>query len=97
MAAMNALLHGFGHSPIGGATSSAAARTAGGKAPFDFILEDPPFSGAAQSPKRSLCVVKGEKYVLSLTVTLRRGRSGGSPASSCPTASTSATPTRTSK
>ena len=40
-------------------------------------MENPPFSGAAQSPKRSLRVEKGEKYILFLAAAIRSLRPGG--------------------
>ncbi len=77
MTAMNALLHGFDHSPIVRRDSIGGSEDRWDEVQFDFILENPPFSGAAQSPKRSLRVEKGEKYVLFLAAALRSLRPGG--------------------
>lgn len=77
MTAMNALLHGFDYSPIVRRDSIGGSEDCWDEVQFDFILENPPFSGAAQSPKRSLRVEKGEKYVLFLAAALRSLRPGG--------------------
>jgi type I restriction enzyme M protein len=77
MTAMNALLHGFDYSPIVRRDSIGGSEDRWDEVQFDFILENPPFSGAAQSPKRSLRVEKGEKYVLFLAAALRSLRAGG--------------------
>jgi type I restriction enzyme M protein len=77
MTAMNALLHGFDYSPIVRRDSIGGSEDRWDEVQFDFILENPPFSGAAQSPKRSLRVEKGEKYVLFLAAALRSLRPGG--------------------
>lgn len=77
MTAMNAVLHGFDHSPIVRRDSIGGGEDRWDEMQFDFILENPPFSGAAQSPKRSLRVEKGEKYVLFLAAALRSLRPGG--------------------
>jgi type I restriction enzyme M protein len=77
MTAMNALLHGFDHSPIVRRDSIGGGEDRWDEVQFDFILENPPFSGAAQSPKRSLRVEKGDKYVLFLAAALRSLRPGG--------------------
>jgi type I restriction enzyme M protein len=77
MTAMNALLHGFDHSPIVRRDSIGGSEDRWDEVQFDFILENPPFSGAAQSPKRSLRIEKGEKYVLFLAAALRSLRPGG--------------------
>ncbi len=77
MTAMNALLHGFDHSPIVRRDSIGGSEDRWDEVQFDFILENPPFSGAAQSPKRSLRVEKGEKYVLFLAAALRSLKPGG--------------------
>jgi type I restriction enzyme M protein len=77
MTAMNALLHGFDYSPIVRRDSIGGGEDKWDEVQFDFILENPPFSGAAQSPKRSLRVEKGEKYVLFLAAALRSLRPGG--------------------
>ncbi|MGB6220861.1 type I restriction-modification system subunit M [Haloferula sp.] len=63
MTAMNALLHGFDYSPIVRRDSIGGGEDKWDEVQFDFILENPPFSGAALSPKRSLRVDKGDKYV----------------------------------
>ncbi|HEY5075429.1 MAG TPA: N-6 DNA methylase, partial [Pyrinomonadaceae bacterium] len=77
MTAMNALLHGFDYSPIVRRDSVGGNEDKWDEIQFDFILENPPFSGAAQSPKRSLRIEKGEKYVLFLAAALRSLRPGG--------------------
>jgi type I restriction enzyme M protein len=77
MTAMNALLHGFDHSPIVRRDSIGGTEDRWDEMQFDFILENPPFSGAAQSPKRSLRIEKGEKYVLFLAAALRSLKPGG--------------------
>jgi type I restriction enzyme M protein len=77
MTAMNALLHGFDYSPIVRRDSIGGSEDLWDEVQFDFILENPPFSGAAQSPKRSLRVEKGEKYVLFLAAALRSLKPGG--------------------
>ena len=77
MTAMNALLHGFDQSPIVRRDSIGGSADKWDEVQFDFILENPPFSGAAQSPKRSLRVEKGDKYVLFLAAALRSLRPGG--------------------
>lgn len=77
MTAMNALLHGFDYSPIVRRDSIGGGEDRWDEVQFDFILENPPFSGAAQSPKRSLRVEKGEKYVLFLAAALRSLKPGG--------------------
>src|SRR5438876_81721 len=77
MAAMNAVLHGFDHSPIVRRDSIGGGEDKWDEVQFDCILENPPFSGAAQSPKRSLRVEKGDKYVLFLAAALRSLRAGG--------------------
>jgi type I restriction enzyme M protein len=77
MTAMNALLHGFDYSPIVRRDSIGGSEDRWDEVQFDFILENPPFSGAAQSPKRSLRVEKGEKYVLFVAAALRSLKLGG--------------------
>src|SRR6266446_873244 len=77
MAAMNALLHGFDYSPIVRRDSIGGSEDKWDEVQFDCILENPPFSGAAQSPKRSLRIEKGDKYVLFLAHALRSLRPGG--------------------
>jgi type I restriction enzyme M protein len=44
---------------------------------FDYILENPPFSGSRGDAKRSLRIEKGDKYVLFLAAALRSLRPGG--------------------
>ena len=77
MAAMNAVLHGFDHSPIVRRDSIGGGEDKWDEIQFDCILENPPFSGAGLAPKRSLRVEKGEKYVLFLAAALRSLRPGG--------------------
>jgi type I restriction enzyme M protein len=77
MTAMNALLHGFDYSPIVHRDSIGGSEDRWDEVQFDFILENPPFSGAADSPKRSLRVEKGDKYVLFLAAALRSLKPGG--------------------
>jgi type I restriction enzyme M protein len=77
MAAMNAVLHGFDHSPIVRRDSIGGSEDRWDEIQFDCILENPPFSGAGLAPKRSLRVEKGEKYVLFLAAALRSLRPGG--------------------
>jgi type I restriction enzyme M protein len=77
MTAMNALLHGFDYSPIVRRDSIGGSEDRWDEVQFDYILENPPFSGAGQSPKRSLRVEKGEKYVLFLAAALRSLKPGG--------------------
>ncbi len=77
MTAMNALLHGFDYSPIFRRDSIGGGEDKWDEVQFDFILENPPFSGAAKTPKRSLRVEKGEKYVLFLAAALRSLKPGG--------------------
>ena len=77
MAAMNAVLHGYDQSPIVRRDSIGGGEDKWDEVQFDYILENPPFSGAAQSPKRSLRIEKGEKYVLFLAAALRSLRPGG--------------------
>jgi type I restriction enzyme M protein len=77
MAAMNAVLHGFDHSPIVRRDSIGGSEDKWDEIQFDCILENPPFAGAGLAPKRSLRVEKGEKYVLFLAAALRSLRPGG--------------------
>src|SRR5574341_912323 len=44
---------------------------------FDYILENPPFSGSRGDAKRSLRIEKGDKYVLFLAHAMRSLRPGG--------------------
>ncbi len=77
MAAMNAVLHGFDHSPIVRRDGIGGSEDKWDEVQFDCIVENPPFSGASQMPKRSLRVGKGDKYVLFLAAALRSLRQGG--------------------
>jgi type I restriction enzyme M protein len=77
MAAMNAVLHGFDHSPIVRRDGIGGSEDKWDEVQFDCIVENPPFSGASQTPKRSLRVGKGDKYVLFLAAALRSLRQGG--------------------
>lgn len=77
MTAMNALLHGFDHSPIVRRDSICGAEDKWDEVQFDVILENPPFSGARTDAKRSLRIEKGDKYVLFLAHALRSLRPGG--------------------
>ena len=77
MAAMNAVLHGFDHSPIVRRDSICGSEDKWDEVQFDVILENPPFSGARNDAKRSLRVEKGDKYVLFLAAALRSLRPGG--------------------
>ncbi len=77
MAAMNAVLHGFDHSPIVRRDGIGGSEDKWDEVQFDCIVENPPFSGASQSPKRSLRVGKGDKYVLFLAAAIRSLRQGG--------------------
>jgi type I restriction enzyme M protein len=77
MAAMNAVLHGFDHSPIVRRDGIGGSEDRWDEIQFDCILENPPFSGAGLAPKRSLRVEKGEKYVLFLAAAIRSLRPGG--------------------
>ena len=77
MAAMNAVLHGFDHSPIVRRDSICGGEDRWDELQFDVILENPPFSGQRGDAKRSLRVEKGDKYVLFLAQVLRSLRPGG--------------------
>ena len=77
MAAMNAVLHGFHQSPIVRRDGIGGSEDKWDEVQFDCIVENPPFSGASQMPKRSLRVDKGDKYVLFLAAALRSLRQGG--------------------
>ena len=77
MAAMNAVLHGFDHSPIVRRDSICGSEDKWDEVQFDFILENPPFSGQRGDAKRSLRIEKGDKYVLFLAHALRSLRPGG--------------------
>lgn len=77
MAAMNAVLHGFDESPILQRDSICGGEDKWDEVQFDYILENPPFSGSRGDAKRSLRVEKGDKYVLFLAHAMRSLRSGG--------------------
>jgi type I restriction enzyme M protein len=77
MAAMNAVLHQFDHSPLVHRDSICGAEDKWDEVQFDVILENPPFSGARSDAKRSLRVEKGDKYVLFLAHAMRSLRPGG--------------------
>ena len=77
MAAMNAVLHGFDHSPIVRRDGIGGSEDKWDEVQFDCLAENPPFSGASQMPKRSLRVDKGDKYVLFLAAAIRSLRQGG--------------------
>jgi type I restriction enzyme M protein len=77
MAAMNAVLHGFDQSPIVQRDSICGSEDKWDEVQFDYILENPPFSGSRGDAKRSLRVEKGDKYVLFLAHALRSLRPGG--------------------
>jgi len=77
MAAMNAVLHGFDQSPIVRRDSICGGEDNWDEVQFDYILENPPFSGQRGDAKRSLRIEKGDKYVLFLAAALRSLRPGG--------------------
>lgn len=77
MAAMNAVLHGFDHSPMVRRDSICGSEDKWDEVQFDCILENPPFSGQRGDAKRSLRLEKGDKYVLFLAHALRSLRPGG--------------------
>lgn len=77
MTAMNALLHGFDYSPLVRRDSIGGSEDRWDELQFDFILENPPFSGAVDAPKRSLRLEKGDKYLLFLAAALRSLKPGG--------------------
>lgn len=77
MAAMNAVLHGFDESPIVQRDSICGSEDKWDEIQFDYILENPPFSGSRGDAKRSLRIEKGDKYVLFLAHALRSLRHGG--------------------
>lgn len=77
MAAMNAVLHGFDHSPMIRRDSICGSEDRWDETQFDIILENPPFSGARSDAKPSLRLEKGDKYVLFLAHALRTLRPGG--------------------
>ena len=77
MAAMNAVLHGFDQSPMVQRDSICGSEDKWDEIQFDYILENPPFSGSRGDAKRSLRIEKGDKYVLFLAHALRSLRPGG--------------------
>ncbi len=77
MACMNAMLHQFDHSPLVHRDSICGSEDRWDETQFDYILENPPFSGTRGDAKRSLRVEKGDKYVLFLAAALRSLRPGG--------------------
>jgi len=77
MAAMNAVLHGFDQSPIIQRDSICGSEDKWDEVQFDYILENPPFSGSRGDAKRSLRIDRGDKYVLFLAHALRSLRPGG--------------------
>jgi type I restriction enzyme M protein len=77
MAAMNAVLHGFDHSPLVRRDSICGSEDKWDEVQFDVILENPPFSGSRGDAKRSIRIEKGDKYVLFLAAALRSLRPGG--------------------
>ncbi len=77
MAAMNAVLHGFDQSPIVQRDSICGSEDIWDEVQFDYILENPPFSGSRGDAKRSLRIEKGDKYVLFLAHALRSLRQSG--------------------
>ena len=77
MAAMNAVLHQFDRSPLIHRDSICGSEDKWDEVQFDYILENPPFSGSRGDAKRSLRIEKGDKYVLFLAAALRSLRQGG--------------------
>ena len=77
MAAMNAVLHQFDKSPLIHRDSICGSEDKWDEVQFDYILENPPFSGSRGDAKRSLRIEKGDKYVLFLAAALRSLRQGG--------------------
>lgn len=77
MAAMNAVLHQFDKSPLVCRDSICGSEDKWDEVQFDYILENPPFSGSRGDAKRSLRIEKGDKYVLFLACALRSLRQGG--------------------
>ena len=74
---MNAMLHGFDHCPMVQRDSICGSEDKWDEIQFDYILENPPFSGSRGDAKRSLRIEKGDKYVLFLAHALRSLRPGG--------------------
>lgn len=77
MAAMNAVLHGFDRCPMIHRDSICGSEDKWDDIQFDYILENPPFSGSRGDAKRSLRIEKGDKYVLFLAHAQRSLRPGG--------------------
>jgi type I restriction enzyme M protein len=77
LAAMNAVLHQFDQSPLIRRDSICGSEDKWDEVEFDYILENPPFSGSRGDAKRSLRIEKGDKYVLFLAAALRSLRPGG--------------------
>jgi type I restriction enzyme M protein len=77
MAAMNAMLHGFDQCPLVQRDSICGSEDKWDEIQFDYILENPPFSGSRGDAKRSLRIEKGDKYVLFLAHALRSLKQGG--------------------
>jgi len=71
LAAMNAVLHQFDQSPLVHRDSICGSEDKWDEVKFDYILENPPFSGSRGDAKRSLRIEKGDKYVLFLAAALR--------------------------
>ncbi|TKJ40658.1 hypothetical protein CEE37_06760 [candidate division LCP-89 bacterium B3_LCP] len=77
LAAMNAVLHQFDESPLIRRDSICGSEDRWDEVQFDYIMENPPFSGSRGDAKRSLRVEKGDKYILFLACALRSLRPGG--------------------
>jgi type I restriction enzyme M protein len=77
MAAMNAVLHQFDQSPLICRDSICGSEDKWDEVQFDYVMENPPFSGSRGDAKRSLRIEKGDKYVLFLACALRSLRQGG--------------------
>jgi type I restriction enzyme M protein len=77
MAAMNAVLHQFDKSPLVCRDSICGGEDTWDEVQFDYILENPPFSGSRGDAKSSLRIEKGDKYILFLACALRSLRPGG--------------------
>jgi type I restriction enzyme M protein len=77
MAAMNAMLHGFDQCPLVQRDSICGSEDKWDEIQFNYILENPPFSGSRGDAKRSLRIEKGDKYVLFLAHALRSLRASG--------------------
>jgi len=77
LAAMNAVLHQFDESPLIRRDSICGSEDRWDEVQFDYIMENPPFSGSRGDAKRSLRVEKGDKYILFLACALRSLRRGG--------------------